>query len=73
MAGIIKSGELPQGAATLQSVAFNFEDMSDRAAGRLDIVRQQAEQGDALSRRKVHRHIVRAPDPSIPVPNIDAG
>ena len=52
MAGIIKSGELQQGTRTLNSVAFNLEDMSDRAAGRLAIVRQQAEQIVAAAKRQ---------------------
>ncbi|HUG67092.1 MAG TPA: FliH/SctL family protein [Pirellulaceae bacterium] len=44
MAGIIKAGKLDRAAATLQSAAFNFEDMSDRANNYLSVVRRQAEQ-----------------------------
>ncbi len=44
MAGIIKAGKLDPAANSLQSVAFNFEDMSDRASDYLTVVRQQAEQ-----------------------------
>jgi flagellar biosynthesis/type III secretory pathway protein FliH len=44
MAGIIKAGKLDRAASTLQSAAFNFEDMSDRANNYLAVVRQQAEQ-----------------------------
>ena len=44
MAGIIKAGKLDRAASALQSAAFNFEDMSDRANNYLSVVRQQAEQ-----------------------------
>ena len=44
MAGIIKAGILDRTAATLQSAAFNFADMSERANDYLTVVRQQAEQ-----------------------------
>jgi flagellar biosynthesis/type III secretory pathway protein FliH len=44
MAGIIKAGKLDRAASTLQSAAFNFEDMSDRANNYLSVVRRQAEQ-----------------------------
>ena len=44
MAGIIKAGEYDRAATALQSVAFNFEDMSTRANDYLSVVRQQAEQ-----------------------------
>ena len=44
MAGIIKSGEFDYAAKGLQSVAFNFEDMSTRANEYLSFVRRQAEQ-----------------------------
>ncbi|MDA1053681.1 MAG: FliH/SctL family protein [Planctomycetota bacterium] len=44
MAGIIKAGQLDRSATTLQSAAFNFEDMSDRAHSYLSVVRRQAEQ-----------------------------
>lgn len=44
MAGIIKSGEFDHSATGLQSVAFNFEDMSNRANEYLSFVRRQAEQ-----------------------------
>jgi flagellar biosynthesis/type III secretory pathway protein FliH len=44
MAAIIKSGVMSNDGNGLHSVAFNFEDMSDRAARYLDTVRSQAEQ-----------------------------
>ncbi len=44
MAGIIKSGAFDHSATALQSVAFNFEDMSDRASDYLSVVRRQAAQ-----------------------------
>lgn len=44
MAGIIKAGKLDRPATTLQSAAFNFEDMSERANDYLTVVRRQAEQ-----------------------------
>lgn len=44
MAGIIKAGKLDPAASSVQSVAFNFEDMSDRANDYLTVVRRQAEQ-----------------------------
>jgi flagellar biosynthesis/type III secretory pathway protein FliH len=44
MAAIIKSGVISNDGNGLHSVAFNFEDMSDRAARYLDTVRSQAEQ-----------------------------
>ena len=44
MAGIIKAGKLDSTATSVQSVAFNFEDMSHRANDYLTVVRQQAEQ-----------------------------
>ncbi len=44
MAGIIKSGTLLNDASGLHSVAFNFEDMSQKASRYLDTVRSQAEQ-----------------------------
>ena len=44
MAGIIKSGKFDKSATALHSVAFNFEDMSERANDYLAVVRRQAEQ-----------------------------
>lgn len=44
MAGIIKSGAFDHSATGLQSVAFNFEDMSERANDYLSVVRRQAAQ-----------------------------
>jgi len=44
MAGIIKSGTLLSDASGVHSVAFNFEDMSQKASRYLDTVRSQAEQ-----------------------------
>jgi flagellar assembly protein FliH len=43
MSGIIKAGQWQSGAAeTLQSAAFNLEDMSDKARNYLDAIRTQA-------------------------------
>jgi flagellar assembly protein FliH len=42
MSGIIKAGQLQGGADTLQSTAFNFEDISDKANHYLEAVRHQA-------------------------------
>ncbi|HRX81573.1 MAG TPA: FliH/SctL family protein [Pirellulaceae bacterium] len=44
MAGIIKAGKVDRPASSLQSAAFNFEDMSERANDYLAVVRRQAEQ-----------------------------
>ena len=44
MAGIIKSGTVLNDSGGLHSVAFNFEDMSQKASRYLDTVRSQAEQ-----------------------------
>ena len=44
MAGIIKSGTMLNDASGLHSVAFNLEDMSQKASRYLDTVRSQAEQ-----------------------------
>ncbi|MCA9121265.1 MAG: flagellar assembly protein FliH [Planctomycetaceae bacterium] len=44
MAGIIKAGKMERPATGLQSTAFNFEDLSERANDYLAVVRRQAEQ-----------------------------
>lgn len=44
MAGIIKAGSTRHDPRGVQSVAFNFDDMSQQASGYLDVVRSQAAQ-----------------------------
>lgn len=44
MAGIIKAGSTRADPRGVQSVAFNFDDMSQQAHGYLDVVRSQAAQ-----------------------------
>ncbi len=44
MAGIIRSGQFETATAEVHSVAFNFQDMAERANDYLAVVRQQAEQ-----------------------------
>lgn len=44
MAGVIKSGQPAQAGRAIRRVAFNFDDVSDKANEYLHTVRQQAEQ-----------------------------
>jgi flagellar assembly protein FliH len=55
MSGIIKAHGLESGTRPLHAVAFNFEDVSDKARDYLDSVRQQAEKILAQAREQAAR------------------
>lgn len=55
MAGIIKAGGEARSSSGLQTVAFNFEDMTDKANGYLGVVHQQAQEIIARAEKEAIR------------------